>query len=56
MEEAINELEICLSILENNEPINRREGNIEQADLEAKNIASFRRAIEHLRSAPDPTA
>jgi len=32
MEAAINELEIRLDILETNEPINRREGNIDQAD------------------------
>lgn len=37
MKAAIEQLEISLGILMNNEPINRTEGNIEQADLELKN-------------------
>jgi hypothetical protein len=50
MNPAINELEIRLSVMENNEPINRAEGNIAQADLEAANAASYRKAIEALRA------
>ena len=36
--------------MENNEPINRREGNIEQADLEAANAESYRKAIKVLKA------
>lgn len=45
MEDAINILQISLHTMENNEPINRAEGNIAQADLEARTAASIRQAI-----------
>ena len=49
MKASIAELEIALNVAETNEPINRRQGNIEQADLELQNAADFRLAIEALR-------
>ena len=45
---AIMELENSLEVLTTNEPINRKEGNIEQADLERKHARSFRSAIRFL--------
>lgn len=45
---AVAALEQSLGVLENNEPINRAEGNDEQADLEAQTAASIREAIEEL--------
>ena len=45
---AIVELENSLGVLTTNEPINRKEGNIEQADLEKRNARSFRSAIRFL--------
>ncbi|HEJ4320062.1 TPA: hypothetical protein SL531_001349 [Pseudomonas aeruginosa] len=45
---AVVALEQSLAVLENNEPINRAEGNDEQADLEAHTAASIREAIEEL--------
>ena len=45
MNAAIAQLEISLEALENNEPINRKEGNEEQADLEAKNAEEIRQAL-----------
>lgn len=57
MKAAITTLEIALATLENNEPINRREGRASQADLEARNAAEIRQALVVLRacdSAPQP--
>lgn len=51
MQAAINELEIYLEILETNEPINRAEGNIDQADSEKQNAIEVRAALDKLRSA-----
>jgi hypothetical protein len=48
---AIVNLEISLETLENNEPINRAEGNIEQADLELANAKEIREGLEVLRAA-----
>ena len=48
MKEAISQLKVNLSVLENNEPINRAEGNTSQADLEAKNAESIKKAINVL--------
>jgi hypothetical protein len=48
MKAAIAELTVRLEILENNEPINRAEGNTAQADLEHETAISFRKAIEAL--------
>jgi hypothetical protein len=45
---AIAQLEVALDVCVTNEPINRAEGKIEQADLEAKNAEQFRRAIHFL--------
>ena len=64
MKSAITTLEIALETMENNEPINRKEGNEEQADLEAKNAAEIRQALHILRAVneahepiyPQPTA
>lgn len=49
MNAAINQLEIYLNTLENNEPINRAEGNDAQADLEAASAAETRQALRLLR-------
>lgn len=43
--EALNE---ALAVVETNEPINRAEGNVEQADLEKENAASFKEALKVL--------
>lgn len=51
MTAAIANLEIDLATMENNEPINRREGKEDQADLEAKNAAEIRQALAILRAA-----
>ena len=51
MKAAIAQLEISLSALETNEPINRAEGNEEQADLEATNAADIRQALAVLAAA-----
>lgn len=45
---AIAELKIALDTVENNEPINRREGNMPQANLERRHAKSFREAIAQL--------
>ncbi len=50
MNAAITQLEVTLDVLETNEPINRREGNIAQADLEASSAAEIREALTVLRS------
>ena len=46
---AIVVLEQHLEMIENNEPINRKEGNIEQADLEAANAVEIRMALSVLK-------
>ena len=51
MKAAINELTIALQTMETNEPINRAEGNIEQAEHEASNAADFRQALAVLKAA-----
>lgn len=62
MKAAINELIIALETVEMNEPVNRAEGNTEQADLEAANAADFRQALAVLTAAssgpiwPEPQA
>ena len=48
MNAAIVTLQIALDVLENNEPINRREGNIEQADLELNNAKEIRSVLSSL--------
>mgnify|MGYP001450014166 CR=1 FL=1 len=53
MKAAIAHLEQYLETLETNEPINRAEGNEEQADLEAKNATEVRAALAVLRSVLD---
>lgn len=50
MQAAITQLEISLQVLENNEPINRAAGNIEQADLEARNATEYRQALSILKN------
>lgn len=47
--DAISQLETALDVCETNEPINRAEGKVEQADLEARCAASYRVAIEKLK-------
>jgi hypothetical protein len=62
MKSAIAQLEISLETLVTNEPINRAEGNTEQADLEAVNASEIRQALAVLKAAgagpiwPEPTA
>jgi hypothetical protein len=51
MKAAIAELEIALETMETNEPINRAEGNVEQADMEAVNAADYRQALAVLKAA-----
>lgn len=53
MNAAINTLTIALETLENNEPINRAEGNADQADLEAANAAEIRTALAVLNAQAD---
>lgn len=50
MKAAIITLETALHTLETNEPINRKEGNIEQADIEAANAAEIRQALATLNA------
>ena len=45
MDYAINELEIALKCTEENEPIQRVEGKVEQADRNLKASASYRQAL-----------
>lgn len=49
MQAAITTLEIALEVLETNEPINRQEGNLEQAELELVSAQEIREALEVLR-------
>jgi len=51
MQAAITDLEISLATLETNEPINRRAGRTEQADLESSRAAQVRQALAVLRAA-----
>ena len=51
MQAAIVQLEIYLETLENNEPINRSEGNIGQADQESANAKEVRQALAVLKDA-----
>ena len=51
MQAAISELTIAVNTMETNEPINRKSGNIEQAELQANNAAEYRQAIEVLKAA-----
>lgn len=53
MNAAIAQLEISLQTLETNGPINRAEGNIEQADAEAVNANEIRYALAVLRAIED---
>lgn len=47
---GITTLEIALGVVTTNEPINRAAGNIEQADLEARNALEFSEALTLLRA------
>lgn len=49
---AIDELKRSLNVMRTNEPINRREGNRPQADLEKENAKSFKGAIAILKESP----
>ena len=51
MKAAITELEIALETMETNEPINRANGNADQADLESENAADYRQALAVLKAA-----
>lgn len=51
VEAAISELERALDVAENNEPINRENGNVAQANLEAETADSLKAAIEVLSEA-----
>lgn len=53
MNAAIAQLEIALETMVTNEPINRMNGREDQADLEAKNAADYRRALAVLRAAEE---
>lgn len=48
---AVVELEIALDVVKTNEPINRKEGDIEQANLEKSNAKAFELAIDVLNQA-----
>jgi hypothetical protein len=50
MKSAISQLESSLEVLVTNEPINRAEGNTEQADLEAVNASEIRQALAVLKA------
>lgn len=50
MQAAIIVLQSALDTMETNEPINRAEGNVEQADLEAGNIVIYQQALAILRA------
>lgn len=49
IEPAVVELNIKLDTMRTNEPINRKEGNISQADLERENAKSYQTAIDILK-------
>lgn len=46
--DAAEVLRQSLHVMENNAPINRAEGNIDQAELEERTAASIRAALEKL--------
>lgn len=48
IEPAVAQLKIALDIVKTNEPINRRGGNIGQANLERTNAASYMQGIKAL--------
>lgn len=50
MDAAIAALEVARDVVVNNEPINRAEGNTEQADLEAQSAVEIEQALEVLRT------
>ena len=50
MKLVIATLEHALETMLTNEPINRREGNIEQANLEAQSAAEIREALHILKA------
>lgn len=54
MKAAITALESALATLVTNEPVNRAEGNIPQADLEVEGIGSIQMALRVLREAARP--
>lgn len=45
---AVSVLEVMLEVLENNEPINRREGNLPQANLERSSAVDIRAVLDRL--------
>lgn len=47
---AVVALEVALDTLKTNEPINRAEGNIDQAELEAQSAVEIEQALEVLRT------
>ena len=49
IEAALTLLEIAYNILVNNSPINRAEGNIEQAELEEANAEQIETALQILK-------
>ena len=50
MSAAITQLEVTLRTLEENEPINRQQGNVDQAELEARNASEIRWALAVLKA------
>jgi hypothetical protein len=50
IEPAVVELEIKLDVMKTNEPINRKEGKVAQANLEKANAKSFEKAIGILKN------
>lgn len=50
MRTAIEYLKITLEILKTNEPINRAEGNLSQADMEKHDIGELERVIGYLEN------
>lgn len=48
MTAAISSLQATLSVLQTNEPINRQEGHLDQADLEAQSITEIQEALKVL--------
>jgi hypothetical protein len=52
---AIEELKMAIIVAETNEPINRAEGNVAQADLEKETADSCRKALAVLMNVPSET-
>lgn len=48
MTAAISSLQATLAVLQTNEPINRQEGHLEQADVEAQSIIEIQEALKVL--------